>query len=67
MLWIDTDGSKKSWKMYELRKLFNFMHKTKFNAELQESNSMNWIIWLFVSTFIQYKSQFSLDLKIKLP
>ena len=41
MLWIDTDGSKKSWEMKEVRKLFNFQHKTNFNAELQESDSMN--------------------------
>ena len=24
------------------KKLFNFLHKTNFNVELQESNSMNW-------------------------
>ena len=35
------DGSKKSWEKQELRKHFNFMHKTNFNAELQESDSMN--------------------------
>ena len=41
MLWIDTNGSKKTWERQELIKLFNFMHKTNFNAELQETNSMN--------------------------
>ena len=28
--------------MQESKKLFNFLHKTNFNAELQESNSINW-------------------------
>ena len=27
-----------------IKKIFNFLHKTNFNAELQESNSMNWVI-----------------------
>ena len=28
--------------MQESKKFFNFLHKTNFNAELQESNSINW-------------------------
>ena len=35
------DRSKKSWVRQESKKLFNFQHKTSFNIELQESNSMN--------------------------
>ena len=35
------DGFKKLWERYEVRKLFNFMHKTKFNAKLQQLDSMN--------------------------
>ena len=28
-------------EIWELRKLFNFLYKTKFNAELQDSDLMN--------------------------
>ena len=38
------DGTKKSWEMQKVKKLFNFLHKTNFNAELQESDSINQIL-----------------------
>ena len=54
MLCIDTDRSKKSWVRQESKKLFNFLHKTNFNAEFQKSNSMNWtnIICLHINIYI---------------
>ena len=50
------DGSKKSWEREESKKLFNFLHKTNFNAKSQESNSMNWsnIICLHINSFNIY-------------
>ena len=41
--------------MQESKKLFNFLHKTNFNAELQESNSINLanIIYLHINSINQ--------------
>ena len=38
-----------------IKKLFNFLHKTNFNAELQESNSINLanIIYLHINSINQ--------------
>ena len=33
--------------MQESKKLFNFQHKTNFNAKLQESNSINIYIYIY--------------------
>ena len=46
------------------KKLFNFLHKTNFNVELQESNSMNLanIIFLHINS-IQYS--FNIYIKAK--
>ena len=44
------------------KKKFNFLHKTNFNAEFNELGK-----YYFVSTFVQHKSPFPMDLKIKFP
>ena len=40
MLWIDTDGSKKSWEMKEVRKLFNFQHGRIARVGFNELDNM---------------------------
>ena len=39
------------------KKLFNFQHKTNFNVELQESNSMNWTNIICSTSIYIYKSR----------
>ena len=48
--------------MQESKKLFNFLHKTNFNAELQEFNSINWTniicstsINIYIYIYIKYR------------
>ena len=50
MFWIDTNGSKKSWEKYELRKLFNFLHKltSMQNCKSQIQRICNMIICLHI-------------------
>ena len=40
LIWMDLKSHGKCRN--KKKKLFNFLHKTNFNVELQELNSMNW-------------------------
>ena len=53
LIWIDL---KSHGKGRNQKKNFNFLHKTNFSAELQESNSINWanIICLHINSFNIY-------------
>ena len=41
--------------MQESKKLFNFQHKTNFNAKLQESNSINIYIYIYIYKTIKQR------------